>query len=124
MLNWFHRVWAAILGRNTASTSTDVILSQMAEPRPLPIGVSEFLEWSDRIISGAMLPADHEDQRYALAGTIMHLGPTEDHKPDAYFIHMLRKAAVNQVAHAFMQTHLTEKKARLAAAEEAAKAVN
>lgn len=79
------------------------INAQMREPRPLPMGRADFEAWSDRIISGALVPgAEHEDQKYALASMVMSLGPTESHKPDAYFIHCLRKTAANQVAHAFM----------------------
>jgi hypothetical protein len=40
----------------------------------------------------------HEGQKFALANALMHLGPTESHKPDAFFIHSLRKFAINQVA--------------------------
>lgn len=72
----------------------------MNEPRALPLGRAEFDVWSDRIIAGAMISASREDQKFALADMIMHLGPAEDHKPDAHFIHYLRKVAVNQVAHA------------------------
>ena len=80
------------------------ILAQMGEPRPLPMGASEFKEWSDRIIAGAMIPtADHDSLVAALATMLMSLGPTEDHKPDAYFIHALRKAATNEVAHSMFQ---------------------
>lgn len=88
----------------------------MLEPRPLPMGRKEFDEWAERIISGALVPCDpatdpelfKETQKCTLAGMIMHLGPTESHKPDAYFIHSLRKAAVNEVAHA-IGTELKQK---------------
>lgn len=74
------------------------------------MGATEFLEWSDRIIAGAMVSADKEDQRYALADMIMHLGPNESFKCDAHFIHYLRKVAVNQVAFSFMEQHRAKKK--------------
>ena len=77
------------------------IVNQMNEPRPLPMGQKEFGEWSERIISGALIPTDDIDSLKAILATmLMQLGPTESHKPDAYFIHSLRKAAVNEVAHA------------------------
>ncbi len=92
----------------------------MREPVPLPMGMSEFHAWGDRIISGALVPgAKYEDQKFALASMLMHLGPTESHKPDAYFIHALRKGAVNQVAH----TYILERK-QAQKAEEAAKALD
>jgi hypothetical protein len=49
-------------------------------------------------MSGALVSADVSSQQYALANLLLHLGPTESHKPDAFFIHSLRKFAVNQVA--------------------------
>lgn len=79
-------------------TSTEEIKTQLIEARPLPMGRQEFEEWSDRIISGALVNADTLSLKYALANLLLHLGPTESHKPDAFFIHSLRKFAVNQVA--------------------------
>lgn len=77
----------------------------MNEPRPLPLGRTEFEAWSDRILSGAMIPheADKAEEfrkssLFTLCNMVLHLGPTESHKPDAYFIHSLRKSAANQVA--------------------------
>lgn len=111
MRKMFFGLLAKLLGRNIQSTPVDVITSQLNEPRPLPMGRKEFDEWSHRVITGAMLPqAADEDaesfynsQKFAIAGMIMHLGPTESHKPDAFFIHSLRKVACNQVAHTLMQ---------------------
>lgn len=103
-----HSLWSKLLGRNTVHTPPKVISEQLTEPRPLPLGKAEFYEWADRIIAGAMIPGDPgvsseifmDSQRAALADMVMHLGPTESHKPDAHFIHYLRKVAVNQVCHA------------------------
>lgn len=100
----------------------DLIINQMTEPRPLPMGRTHFHEWSDRIISGALLPGGKEDpaifnegQKFALANSLIHLGPTESHKPDAYFIHTLRKYAINQVAHEIAQEIKKASEDRLAA---------
>jgi hypothetical protein len=117
--------------KNSKSTPKKVIVDQMNEPRPLPMGRLEFEEWSNRIISGAIIPGEvwankfeadstneekHKafinSQKHALSQMIMHLGPTESHKPDAYFIHSLRKAACNQVAHNIGTELLAEAKAR------------
>ena len=108
--------------KNTRFTSKETIVNQLNERRPLPMGVKEFEEWSDRIIAGAMIPlvegASTESLKFALADSILHLGPTESHKEDAYFIHMLRKAAANQVAD-FMRKEIRDAaKARLAKQEE------
>jgi hypothetical protein len=100
MKNLFHKIKSKIIGKNTVNTPTAVIADQLLERRPLPMGMTEFEEWSDRIISGALCQAEHDSQKFALAEMIMHLGPTEDFKEDAYFIHYLRKSACNQIAHA------------------------
>ncbi len=149
-----HSLLAKVTGKNLQSTPKDVIIDQMNEPRPLPMGTGEFEEWSNRIISGALLPtrhlykADeenlaglgedlanklrndaasallifHESQKFALANMLMHLGPTESHKPDAFFIHSLRKFAVNQVADSVRKELHEAAKARTEAEEAAKKA--
>lgn len=117
---WFHNIKAALTGKNSQSTPPEVIKDQMLEPRPLPLGAEEFEIWSDRIISGSLLPADPKSMKFSLANMIMHLGPTESHKPDAYFIHSLLKAASNQVAHAHISIVQAEEKAKRALVAEAA----
>lgn len=98
--NWFKKQKKV----NSSFTSIGTIRDQMNEMRALPVGQKEFIEWSDRIISGALIPCESpESLRAALAAMIMQLGPTESHKPDAYFIHALKKAAANEVAHANFQ---------------------
>lgn len=122
--------WSAKLaGKNFNSTPKEVILDQMIEPRPLPMGRKDFEEWSDRIVSGAVIPCSETDknifiesQKYALANMLLHLGPTESHKPDAYFIHSLRKFAINQVADTVRRELHDAAKARTAAQEAAKKA--
>jgi hypothetical protein len=112
------------LGFNTKYTSIEIIGAQLLEPRPLPNGIAEWKEWSDRILSGVVLIADRESQEYALATMILSLGPTESHKPDAFFIHSLRKSAANQVADARRKELYAAKQSKLDAekAAEAAKA--
>lgn len=119
-MTWFQRKAPDLLGYNLFSTPKDVIVDQMNEPRPLPMGKAEFDTWADRIIGGALVSADRDSQRWALANMIMHLGPTESHKPDAYFIHSLRKAAVNQVADAIRQEYNAAAQAKKKAEAEAA----
>ncbi len=106
-------------GKNSASTPVAVISDQMNEPRPLPMGVKDFHDWSDRIIAGAMVPATSTSLKFALAEMIMHLKPTEDHCSDGYFIKCLRKGAVNQVAYAIMEETRNARKAALKAQESA-----
>lgn len=92
----------------------------MFEPRPLPMGMAEFEEWADRIISGALITADADSQKFALANMLMQLGPTEHHKPDIHFISSLRKIAVNQIADA-VRKDIHAKIKEKTAAEEAEK---
>jgi hypothetical protein len=110
MFNWIYRFWAWLAGVNADSTPVALIAEQLNEPRPLPIGRYQFDEWSGRIMSGVALQVANLDtqdtaeqlqngQKFALCSMLMHLGPTESHKPDAYFIHQLRKSMVNQTAH-------------------------
>lgn len=120
-MNWFYRFIAMLLGRNTAYTPADVIAGQMLESRPLPLGRTDFEGWCGRIISGAAMPVGETDadlfydsQKFALANMLLHLGPTESHKEDAFFIHSLRKFAVNQVADAVARELRDSAKARLA----------
>jgi hypothetical protein len=110
---------AKVRGKNLASTPPDVIRDQMHELRPLPVGKSEFHEWAERIISGTMITATPESQKFALANMLLHLGPTEDHKEDIFFIKSLRKFAVNQVADDARKEIRDAEKARLEAEEQA-----
>lgn len=137
-MKWFFSVLAKIFGSNCELTPKEVILDQMNEPRALPMGKAEFISWSDRIISGALIPNEKgltaldsdtlweghhrwqifvDSQRFALANLLLHLGPTESHKPDAFFIHSLRKFAVNQVADAVRVELRDAAKARTALEE-------
>lgn len=115
MRDWFFKMVPKITGKNSVMTPPSVIVEQMTELRPLPMGMKEFHEWSDRIIAGAMVPADPRGQKFALAEMIMHIKPSESHCNDAHFIHSLRKAASNQVAYAFMEEMRAEQKAKVEA---------
>jgi len=83
---------------------------KLTEKRPLPVGVPEFHEWSERIISGACLPktATRESLKFALANILINLPPNLAFEEDVYFIHCLRKAAANQVAD-FVRTDIRDR---------------
>ena len=124
-----YKLLGKLLGHNLASTPKEVIVDQLNEPRPLPIGMAEFDTWANRIIGGALIKGEPgkeqeliDSQKFTLASMILTLGPTESHKPDAHFIHGLRKAAANQIAHANQQAVHKAMKERLAK-EEALKAI-
>lgn len=104
-MKFLYSMLAKVLGRNSKNTPKDVIVEQMKEPRPLPMGIEEFHEWSDRLIAGAQLSYDPckkrefvRSQKFVLASMIMHLKPTESHVCDAHFIHSLRKQAASEIA--------------------------
>lgn len=86
----------------------------MQERHLLPVGVTEFHEWADRIISGSMLPATPESLKYALSVMICELPVSCNAETDAYFIQRLRKSAANQVAIYYREKIFPEVKARLA----------
>lgn len=67
-------------------------------PMPLPSGMTEWNNWSERILNKVGPLADRDSLEYVLASQVMHLSPQSDHIPDQYFISALRKAAANQVA--------------------------
>lgn len=112
-MKWLYKAYAFVTGKNAPSTPVSLIQEQLQEKRPLPVGVTEFHEWADRIISGAMLTATPESQKFALANVLLNLGPTIAYETDLYFIHVLRKHAVNQVADAMRAKIRDEVKARM-----------
>ncbi len=141
-MKWYYVLSSLLTGQNSKNTPPDMIADQLNEPRPLPMGKTEFYVWSDRIIAGSLVPNEdgfcvyHDEDKctpeqlerlqvfkdsqiFALANCLFHLGPTESHKPDAFFIHSLRKFAVNQIADAVRIEVRDQAKARIA--EQAAK---
>lgn len=90
---------------------------EFLEKQPLPIGRKQFHEWADRIIQGAVVEATEESLKFSLANMIMHLGPTEAFREDAFFILQLRKAASNQTAHAMIQEFKETQEAKRKLAE-------
>jgi hypothetical protein len=93
------------------------ITEQMLEKRPLPIGMTQFNSWSDRIISGAMVEASKRSLRWTLAEMVLHLNPTEAFREDAHFILKLRKAAVNETCAQVMRDIKEEQEAEKKLAE-------
>lgn len=66
--------------------------------RPFPVGMTEFLEWSARIIALAGNFADEDSMKFALCSQLIHLPYDKAEATDRYFVNCLRKAAANQVA--------------------------
>lgn len=83
---------------------------------PLPVGIAEFNEWSDSILSMSKVP-DNDSTRFAVAVMILHLDPDVDAVPKREMVRRLNKSAANEVANA-IATNLKEKQkaaAKLAA---------
>lgn len=102
-------------GKNSLATPKSVISAQLDELRPLPIGRDQFMEWSERIISGALVDADSDSQRFALASMVLQLGPNDAFKADRHFVSQLRKVAANQTAHTLAQEFKLAAQARFEA---------
>jgi hypothetical protein len=102
------RLLESLFGTGRSKSS---LLKEWTTPRSLPLGMTEFHEWAERIIAAAMVKADVESQKYALSDMILHLNPTEDHKEDAFFIKRLRKVAQNEIAAGFRNATYQKRKA-------------
>lgn len=86
-------------------------------PLPLPIGRTEYEAWAKRIIAGAAVPGlTDESANFALTSMLLHLPSTQSMHTDAFFCHALRKAAVNQTAHAILTEIHEKSQAKKAAA--------
>lgn len=68
-----------------------------ATPYELPVGMTEFQTFADRIIEKAGNFADRDSMVYALAMELIHGDPKTAFSDD-YFVIRLRKVAANQVA--------------------------
>lgn len=87
----------------TEPSPVDIIKNELREPRPMPIGLKEFHAWADRIIQGAMVKADVESQKFALASMLTQLGSKDTFKDDLFFITNLRRSATEQTAQYVMK---------------------
>ena len=92
----------------------------MLERKPLPIGKTQFLEWSDRIIKASLVEADTESLRFILAERLQHISPTDAFMPDANFILQLRTIAVKETAFNIFCEIKSEREKRKKLAEETA----
>lgn len=81
-------------------TKLSKLLAQLLSllPSPLPVGMTEFEEFSNSVIELSGEYADRDSMKYAIASMIIHLGPQRSHVAKNYFVRSLRKAAANQIA--------------------------
>lgn len=111
----FDNVHAKIASMKNGKDRRDIdsIKENLREARPLPIGVTEFNEWSDRIIQGAMIKATDDSLKFSLAAMLLQLGQREIFKDDHYFICALRKVATDQTAQYVMSEMKKERAERI-----------
>lgn len=98
----------------------ELILSFL--PRRLPVGMTEFDKFADRIIRLSGEFADRDSMKFAIASQVIHLGPQKAYVADRFFIKSMVKAAANQVASQAFQDIKQKQDAARKAAEEKAKA--
>lgn len=70
-------------------------------PSRLPMGMTEFDQWSDDILDLYDMP-NNDSTKFAISTAIMHLGATDAYKSKEYFGRLLIKGAATQIAYAQM----------------------
>lgn len=88
-------------------------------PTSLPVGMTEFDDWSNRIIQTYDFP-DNDSVRFTLATMILHSNETDDVKPDKYFAKKVKKGMANQVAAGMIQELKAKHEAKAKAEHDAA----
>jgi len=106
-----------LIARLKAHQDVKSKLKAMTDKKALPLTRDDFIQWTNEIIDLAMVPADRESQRFAIADMAVHLNGTEDHKEYGYFVKVLRKTTYNQIALSMMDEIRTKAKLRLAEQE-------
>lgn len=90
-------------------------------PTKLPVGMTEFDQFSNDIIELSGQYADLDSMRFAIASMLIHAPAHSGALSKHYFVVRLRKSACNQVASQVFQTIKSEQDAKQKAASEAAK---
>lgn len=89
-------------------------------PRKLPVGLSEFDAFVERVLSQSGRFADDTSLKFALASILIHADSKFGSLPDKYFIDRLVKSAANQVAsQVFQDIKIQQDAARQAAQQPA-----
>jgi len=86
-------------------------------PSRLPVGKTEFEQWSDSIIELYSPPGDKRSIKFGLCALLMRLNQTEAFKSKAFFALCLYKGAAAQVAAYVMEEIKAEQRAEYEAAE-------
>lgn len=88
-------------------------------PRALPVGMTQFETWAERIMSQTGKFADENSMKFALASILIHADAKHGALPDKYFTDRLRKSAANQVASQVFQDVKQKQAEELAKQQEA-----
>lgn len=83
-------------------------------PSALPVGMTQFQVWADKIIFAYNLP-DNDSSRFALATMILHAASTDAYKPKRYFGLCALKSMSNQIAGGVLQDLKQKQQERIAA---------
>jgi hypothetical protein len=82
----------------------------------LPIGRTEFEAWAKDIIAKAAVPGlTEESAKFTLCSMLLHLPSTQSMKMDGFFVHAMRKAAVNETAYQILREIENNRSAKKAA---------
>ncbi len=72
-------------------------------PEALPVGMTEFTLWANKVIRDYNPPGTPDSVKFALATSILHSGPTMAFKSRYHFSLVIRAAAAKQIAGAQFQ---------------------
>jgi hypothetical protein len=72
-------------------------------PRRLPVGITEFHAWADRIIARAGKIASEDSMKFVLATELIRLEKRVRSISDSFFVNTLHVAAAKQVGGAMFQ---------------------
>jgi len=102
VLNWIETLWLKL----TSYFETN-----------LPVGMTEFHDWAEKIIKLTGPLADVASMKYVLANQVLGLRPEVSKVPLNYFVKTLRKAAANQITSQDVQDIRAAQQEALKAAE-------
>lgn len=85
-------------------------------PSPLPVGLTQYEEWSNEVIELAGAP-NNDSTKFTVAVMILHLDSTAAYKPKIFFVKSLKKAMSNQTVSQIIQDLKTKQAEELEAAK-------
>jgi hypothetical protein len=86
-------------------------------PTQLPLGMTEFENWTKSILSMTPQLPNNDSMRFVLAAMIQRLDSVRNRVPKRYFVKALLRAAAGEVAHNIMFEAKERQKAQQQPAE-------